>query len=264
MIISNVGYNHCHDVDFIIERPEGSGDNLLLLIREDAIFTIDGQDMVVPKNSFFVYRKDRPQFYRCKPQCSFANDWVHFLFEKDEEERFYSLGLDYETPVKLEHPYFVNFCIRSVSNEAYSNHRHAQSNINHFMFLLFNHVSDQLSATAPPVHTNVYEMLCSVRNRIYNPDYHFYSVESSAHEIRMSKSNFQHLYKKYFGVSFMQDLINSRIERAKAFLLGSNLTSTEIAKQCGYSSFANFTRQFKARTGMTPLEFRKRFRENQE
>ena len=80
MIINNAGYDHCHDADFFIERPEGSGDNLLLLLKTDTIFTIDGKDILVPSGSAFLYPKGRPQYYRCLKGQVFANDWVHFDF----------------------------------------------------------------------------------------------------------------------------------------------------------------------------------------
>lgn len=57
MKIINVGYNHCHDSDFYIDRPEGSGDNLLILLKTDAVFNIDGKDIKIPENSFFMYKK---------------------------------------------------------------------------------------------------------------------------------------------------------------------------------------------------------------
>ncbi len=258
MIINNIGYNHCHDADFYIDRPDGSGDNLLLLIKTDAVFTIDGKDITVPKNSFFVYRKGRPQYYRCVPQQTFSNDWIHFLFEDGEEEQFLSLGLDYETPIQIDSPYFISFCIKSIANEVYSKHCHKQNNIFHYTMLMFNHVSEYLKTSEPIEHNNnYYELLSAVRSRIYSSNYKFFSVAHTAHEIRMSKSNFQHLYKKFFGITFMQDLINSRIEHAKMLLLNTNLTSADISKQCGYNNFAHFTRQFKENSGMTPLEYRR-------
>lgn len=48
MIIHNVGYHHQHDSDFKIERPTGTGDLLFLLVKTDAIFSLDGQDFLVP------------------------------------------------------------------------------------------------------------------------------------------------------------------------------------------------------------------------
>ena len=53
MILHNVGYNHRHDADFFVDRPAGSGDNLLLILRTDAIFTLNGEDVPVPANTFF-------------------------------------------------------------------------------------------------------------------------------------------------------------------------------------------------------------------
>lgn len=258
MLINNIGYNHCHDTDFVIERPYGSGDYLLMLMKSDAIFTIDGKDVFVPENSFFIFKKDRPQVYRCIPQHTFANDWIHFMFEDGEEEEFLSRGLNYETPVQLDNPCFISFCIKSMASEMYSEHVCRLSNINHYAALMFNHASECLHEKTQLGHNNYYELLSAVRNRIYSGNYHFFCVESSAHEIRMSKSNFQHLYKKYFGVTFIQDLINSRIEHAKMLLLNTNLTSTSIAEQCGYKNYAHFARQFKEITAMTPITFRNR------
>lgn len=262
MIINNIGYNHCHDSDFYIDRQNGSGDNLLLLVKNETIFTIDGEDIFVPENSFFMYQKGRPQYYRCVPKHTFSNDWIHFLFEEGEEKQFLALGLNYEIPIQLDNPYFVSFCIKSIANEFYSHHKNKQNNIYHYMSLIFNHVSEHIENTDKLEFDKYYELLSAVRNRIYSADYQFFSVEASAHEIRMSKSNFQHLYKKFFGVTFIQDLINSRIEHAKMLLLNTNLTSADIASQCGYKNFAHFTRQFKSNTGMTPITYRQNYRKN--
>ena len=59
MIIINIGYNHCHDSDFFIDRPNGSGDYLLLLLKTDSIFNLNGEDVHVPMNSFFIYKKGK-------------------------------------------------------------------------------------------------------------------------------------------------------------------------------------------------------------
>ncbi len=260
MIINNVGYNHCHDADFYIDRPFGSGDNLLLILKTDTIFNINGNDQIVPKNSFFMYKKDMPQYYRCIPKHTFSNDWVHFIFEEGEEEEFLSLGLEYETPVTMNDITFFSFCIKSIAYEAYSNGIHRQNNIKHYMFLMFNSVSEYVLKQPPLRSDNYYEMLSTIRNKIYSRPYEERTIESTAHEVRMSRSNFQHLYKKYFGVSFIQDLINSRIEHAKMLLVNTNLSSMDIARQCGYKHYTHFTRQFRKNTGITPLEYRNKKR----
>ena len=67
MIINNIGYNHCHDSDFYIDRQNGSGDNLLLLVKNETIFFFFLEDYDVPENSFFMYQKGRPPYYLCVP-----------------------------------------------------------------------------------------------------------------------------------------------------------------------------------------------------
>ncbi len=256
MIINNVGYNHCHDADFFIDRPLGSGDNLLLILRTDAIFTIDGVDILVPANSFFMYKKGRPQYYRCVPSHVFANDWIHFDFEDNEEDYFLSLGLKYESFVHMDNVCFFNYCIKSIAYEAYSSNIHRSSTIKFFMFLMFNKISECNIITNFNKNDTYYEMLSTIRNKIYSHPYEKRTIDSTAHEVRMSKSNFQQLYKKYFNITFMQDLINSRIQYAQMLLLNTNLSSADVSKHCGYNYYAHFERQFKQKTGLTPFQFR--------
>ena len=258
MKIINVGYNHCHDSDFYIDRPEGSGDNLLILLKTDAVFNIDGKDIKIPENSFFMYKKGRPQRYRCVYQSVFANDWVHFEFEGDEEKEFFNLGLDYETPVLAEDINFLSFCIKMMASENYSDNMNRHQSICHYMFLIFCKVGEYAAKKAESRNDSYYEMLSTVRNKIYSRPYEHRTAESSAHEVRMSVSNFQHLYKKYFGVTLFQDIIQSRTEYACMLLKSTNLSAVEVAQKSGYNHYAHFVRQFKQTMGISPSEFRKK------
>lgn len=258
MKIINVGYNHCHDSDFYIDRPEGSGDNLLILLKTDAVFNIDGKDIKIPENSFFMYKKGRPQRYRCVYQSVFANDWVHFEFEGDEEKEFFNLGLDYETPVLVEDINFLSFCIKMMASENYSDNVNRHQSIYHYMFLIFSKVGEYAVKKPESRNDSYYEMISTVRNKIYSRPYEHRTAESSAHEVRMSVSNFQHLYKKYFGVTLFQDIIRSRTEYACMLLKSTNLSAVEVAQKSGYNHYAHFVRQFKQTMGISPSEFRKK------
>ena len=258
MKIINVGYNHCHDSEFYIDRPEGSGDNLLILLKTDAVFNIDGKDIKIPENSFFMYKKGRPQRYRCVYQSVFANDWVHFEFEGDEEKEFFNLGLDYETPVLVEDMNFLSFCIKMMASENYSDNMNRHQSICHYMFLIFCKVGEYAAKKAESRNDSYYEMISTVRNKIYSRPYEHRTAESSAHEVRMSVSNFQHLYKKYFGVTLFQDIIRSRTEYACMLLKSTNLSAVEVAQKSGYNHYAHFVRQFKQTMGISPSEFRKK------
>ncbi len=87
---------------------------------------------------------------------------------------------------------------------------------------------------------------------------HFeWSAETAASELGISKSYFQRLYKQQFGVTFTDDLIAVRLDKAKELLKTTNLRIQEIAEQCGYENASHFMRQFKDKIGMTAVQFRK-------
>lgn len=258
MIINNVGYNHCHDTDFYIERPEGYGDYLLLLLKTDSLFTLNGKEVLVPKNSFFLYKKGTPQYYRCVSGQLFANDWIHFLFEEGEEEVFLSYGIPFDTPIRLDQLNFLSFCVKSIAYEFYSQNLNRRKSIAAYMDLIFLKVQEQFCQKEEIVPDSRFEMLSVIRNKIYSRPYEPRTADTSAHEVCMSRSSFQHQYKAMFGTTFMEDMICSRMEYAKMLLKTTDLNVSEIAIQCGCHSYAHFARQFREREGMTPLEYRKR------
>jgi transcriptional regulator GlxA family with amidase domain len=73
----------------------------------------------------------------------------------------------------------------------------------------------------------------------------------------MSRSAFQHAYKKHFGMTFIEDLVKSRVSYAKMLLSTTNMNITDISVSSGYHSYVHFARQFKEQTGYTPSEYRK-------
>jgi AraC-like DNA-binding protein len=72
-----------------------------------------------------------------------------------------------------------------------------------------------------------------------------------------SKFHLLRLFKKYYGQTPKQYLINKRIEKAKELLnQGTNVTDTCFDVR--FKSPCSFSTLFKSRVGMTPSEFQKR------
>lgn len=258
MIINNVGYNHKHDADFIIERPNGFGDCLFLLLKTESIFTINGEDIHVPKNSVFIYPLGMPQYYRAVPMCSFENDWIHFLFENDEEEQFLKQRIPYAMPITLNNIEFFSFCIKMIAEENSGKHLYSKDTIHHYFKIMFNKLAEHLHENKMADNSSQYEMMLTIRNKIYSSPEAQRNIDWVAHETSMSRSSFQHLYKKYFGVTFVQDLLNSRISFAKMLLVTTNLPVSDIAGKCGFKSYAHFARIFKRECEISALEYRKK------
>lgn len=256
MIINNVGYGHRHDADFFIERENGSGDYLLLLLKTDAVFIVDGKEIKVPSDSVFIYPKGRPQYYKCEKGHVFENDWIHFDFSSAEEEReFLSMNIPLETPVHMD-VRFLSYCIKSVSYEKYANGKYSTQSIDCFMKLIFIKISE-MGISNSVKHDSRFDMLSTIRNKIYSNPYEQRNVEIAAHEIRMSRSAFQRAYKKMFGVTFIEDLNKSRISYAEMLLTTTSLSVEDISHMSGYKTYVHFIRCFRLKNNMTPSEYRK-------
>lgn len=105
---------------------------------------------------------------------------------------------------------------------------------------------------------NTYYMnYLKLRNRLYiNPNEEWNSQEI-CRDMHMSYGYFRATYKELFGVSFHQDVIQSKISYAKYLLITTMLSLPAIAEKCGYEDYKYFLRQFKNFTGITPNAYRK-------
>ncbi len=84
------------------------------------------------------------------------------------------------------------------------------------------------------------------------------SVDEVAGLCGYSKSNFCKIFKQITGNTFHNVLNDYRIKMACIMLEDSNLSVSDIATNVGFADPKTFYRIFKATTGMTPTEYKKR------
>lgn len=82
------------------------------------------------------------------------------------------------------------------------------------------------------------------------------SVKSLAMELGYSPNYLSDLLKKETGKNTLEHINLNLVEKAKTMLLGSEKSVKEIAYTLGFEYPANFSKFFKAQTGMTPTKFR--------
>ena len=256
MNINNIGYEHCHNADFRIERPQGSEDYLFLLLKTAAIFTFNGEDIITEKNSFILFEKDTPQFYRAYG-AAFSNDWFHFSISDDDISFFRELDIPFNEVVQIENINDLSIIIKNMSYENYSSNVYRTDSVELYMKLFFIKLSEKIHSDDSQNTGLYYDKMSILRSKIYNMPHHKWTVEKLANSLTMSKSYFEHLYKELFGISVMNDVIKSRIEHSKYLLSTTDIPIIKIAEICGYNSAPHFIRQFSSRTDMTPKEYRK-------
>jgi two-component system, response regulator YesN len=77
----------------------------------------------------------------------------------------------------------------------------------------------------------------------------------------ISKNYFCHLFKNETKMSIWEYLTNFRIERAKDFLIASDMKNYEVSFRIGYENPSYFSKTFKKITGKSPSEFRNQIKD---
>ncbi len=79
-----------------------------------------------------------------------------------------------------------------------------------------------------------------------------------AERVGVSEPTIYRMFQKQVGVSFINYLNSIRVNAACGYMENTELSITEIADRCGFSSLSNFYRVFQAYKGQAPREYRKK------
>lgn len=87
------------------------------------------------------------------------------------------------------------------------------------------------------------------------------TLERLSSEFYISKYYLTREYKKIYGRTIFQHIINVRINQGKKLLRFTDRSIEEIAHMCGFNDQSYFARQFKKAEGLTCFSYRKKWRE---
>ena len=87
------------------------------------------------------------------------------------------------------------------------------------------------------------------------------SIQQLAGKVFLSSSRFQHLFKKETGLSLLDYLTRLRLENAASMLRTTELPPGVIAERCGISDQSRLGKLFKKQYKITPLHYRKQFKD---
>ena len=82
------------------------------------------------------------------------------------------------------------------------------------------------------------------------------SLNNLAKMSNLDPTYFHKLYTAAFGTTPAQRLLRYRIKAAKTGLLSGNVSLSELAEKCGFSTQTYFCYKFRQATGMTPTQYR--------
>lgn len=102
-----------------------------------------------------------------------------------------------------------------------------------------------------------YKSLLELRSGIISSPRHAPEIDAASRRLCVSEGYFRAIYKKCYGISYIQDCINEKIMLARYLLCTTVMSVYMVASQCGYTDEKYFARQFRQNTGFSPLQYRK-------
>lgn len=254
MELHSIGLNIRHIGNFSIDRPHGSGDNLLIVFKTNALLTIDEQEILVSPDSCILYKRDSKQLYRTCGK-TYVDHYIHF--DCYEEEFLTQKGIPFDTPFFLPNPMEIEEILKMISREQISTSLFKVENIDLLLKLLMLKISDSASNSNVQLNNiQHHEELIALRAEIYSNAGRYNSIKELAKKMNLSISHFQMIYHTEFGISCYDDLLTAKVMSAQHHLSNTALSIKEIALLCGYENDTCFMRIFKQRTGLTPTQYR--------
>lgn len=223
---------------------------LLVQTKSYAKIHLPDQDVIVPPDTALVFPPKMVASYEAY-DGPYANYYVRFYTDEDFIEK---LNIPFGKPIALRSPESMDHLFEVLSKEFFTDFSYSQQSMGMIMRLMVMKLAESIEDTSM---TEQQRELINLRYDIQTrPDYQW-TVGEMARRVHVSTGYLQSIYKKQFGVSCMQDVLNRRVDLAKEYLQSSAYSSQKIAQLCGYQSIEHFCRQFKMITGMSPLQYRK-------
>ena len=81
--------------------------------------------------------------------------------------------------------------------------------------------------------------------------------ENLASLVGYNSYHLNRLVKNATGTTLHKYLTSCRMEHARKYLRETELSVSDISELCGYKNFCNFSKDFKKKTGLSPVKYRK-------
>ncbi|MBP1753818.1 MAG: DNA-binding protein, AraC-type [Firmicutes bacterium] len=191
---------------------------------------------------------------KCKILSSnhyYSEDWIRF---ECDEPYMTDAFLPFGIPFTITNPYNIKDLFRLIAYENIAGFQSREMSINQLMTVLLNKLHE--FAVQQPISPLIQELI-KLHDDIYLNPGKKWTVPNMANEHNLSVGYLHTAYKEFYGISCMNDVINSRIQHAKQLLEYSSYSIKEMADICGYNNSEHFSRQFSKIVGVSLIEYRR-------
>lgn len=244
-----------HTVSYHFVRQHEQDYFLLMFFKTPFVYKKDGRFIKGEKQHYLI----NPPYGESEHKSAdgekegFINDWIFFK-GKDVNNIIKKFRLPVSEPFYIDDYSIIAPYINKISTEMIFKHTAYEYKISAIVADMLINLGRQFELSGKKNHP-AFTGINNARNYMFNNIENKITIKDLACRSNYSESRFCVLYNMFFSSTPIDDLLNARIEKAAALLEYSNLSVTEIAKACGFSSVHYFSRKFKERTGISPSNY---------
>lgn len=239
---------------FFLCRRKGVNNYLLLLFKSHGELTIKNKIFKYSPNDLVILNIGTPHTINTL-NAILVHDWIHF--NADSDKSFLSSGIIFDKLLPCPFADTVSNLIKMINAEFIGQY-HDPMVTDYLMNTMVTYILrgycivKQMSTS----DMNLLRQFDNLRNELSINCNKYSSIADMSYGICLSQSRFCHLYKKFYHIPPIQDLINFKIQTAKRLLLTTDCKIKDIAERCGFTNEFSFIRCFKSKTGQTPHQWR--------
>lgn len=244
-------HNTCYEVIHII-NGEGSVvlKDKIYPMKNNCIYFINGMDIhyTAPNNPAQYVRSKiliNSDFVENVAESTDCHDLIKKIFIQDG-------GICIELNEKENE--IVDKEFKKMS-ETLKNGSYKKLNIAISLFNIFQYARNHNEEYVKPKSDKISEVLEYINKNIEKK----ISLDDICKNVHISKYYLCHTFKKSTQISIYDYILSRRISMAKKRLIYTDMTISEIALCCGFSSFAYFSKAFKEAESLTPKQYRKNY-----
>lgn len=249
--------NTPHEPGFYIDRPRGLG--MYLFLRFHTRFEARTSEGIVQGHpgDCLIHTPRTRQWYGSR-ETGFRDDWLH-ISGTDVQRCLRKFRLPVNRLFRPSSTAFVTPMLEQVKEELLCRKSHwpqrAAVKIFDLFLLLSRHLHGPARLRSNRLDAQRMDVFGRVRRTVHERLEDAWTVDAMAELAGMSPSRFSVLYREFFGVSPMEDLIRARLQRAKVLLANASTTVTRVARECGFSNIYYFSQLFRKRVGCPPSAY---------
>jgi len=279
--ISHLYKDHClytKNINGPFEREEHyTGLGIVSMLKGRGNFRVNNTNIVLDKNSFLVVNKgSKLSFKLFNSENSLAILYFnselstvisHSLLLKDKKN---PKNYNFHDYTLIEHIHFMNSTLKNyfdllidLGNSCASFQSLKADMVVRAMLngiISENHtaieVSSHLDVVKITTKVLLYQRLSMAKLWIEKYYGEEINIQQASDIAMINKHHFLRLFKKAFGITPHQFLIETRIREATYLLKRTDKSVSEICYSVGYESVSSFGNLFKKRLGKTPIEYR--------